>query len=236
MRKQRSRDRGSGDLDGTQLSSTGASRASWHATAPSWLQWACGRAGCSLPAGTEALGMAPCGAGPAAAACPWLRRSEPSGPVGGRRRRGVPGLKGSRASRGLSRPGPLAAPSIGTGNTHTPMCQPRVGPRASPVPEHGDSAVLPFLGAMPEGARVGLEQGSTSRVVVVPIPRHLGGGEHGGTRQDLHPGAGAIQAHADPGIGSAPPVPLSPSAPLLLSCARRVTDGALSPHYVCLSK
>lgn len=90
---------------------------------------------------------------------------------------GVPGLK---RSRGLSRPGPLAAPSIGTGNTHTPMCQPRVGPRASPVPEHGDSAVLPFLGAMPEGARVGLEQGSTSRVVVPPIPRHLGGGEHGG--------------------------------------------------------
>lgn len=186
MRKQTSRnkslkrDSGSGDLERTQLSSTRASRASWHATAPWWLHWECRRAGSSLGAGMEALGMAPCGAGPAAAASPWLRHSEPSVPVGGPRRMGDP-----------SQPGPLAAPRISTGNVQSPHGQPSARARAQRWP------------SLSLGNKGGAEQGSTSRVLVPPA-RGSGAAQERrcawGTRADLPSGAGAIRTHPNPGI------------------------------------
>lgn len=220
MRRQTSRnkrDSGSGDLEGTQLSSTGASRASRRARARSWLHRECRRAGSILCAGVEALGMALCGAGssrlslaPALGAVCACRGAMEDG--------------GSRGWRDPSLPGPLAAPRISTGNMHSPHGQPSATARGQRWP----LLSLGSKGGAGAGKRIHSRGPPTPRLLSRTGVEVSMGNETRPARQGW--------VHPDTPESRDLPVPLSPSAPLVPSCARRVTDGVLSPHYVCLSK
>lgn len=219
-----SRDSGSGVLEGSQLSSTRASMASWHSRAHSWLHWECRRADCSRRAGMRALGMAPCGSSrlslASALGAVWARRGAME--AGTPRAGGIPGSEPAWAT-GSCQEQPWAR--------HSPHCQPGARGQRCPPLSLGDAR------ASEGGAGAGRHiQGTRA-----PIPRHrnragaeVDGGNQAGPapRGWRHPAA----AGARDGLGSArAPVPECSGGAQLCS-ARRVTDGVLSPHYVCLSK
>lgn len=180
----------------------------WHLPAPT------GNAGVWTPA--IVLGWRcwkwHCEPAPAAAASPWLQHPEPSGPVGGRRSPGAlvaGGILGSEPARA------------------TGCSQEQPWEQAHPTLSARGQRRPPLSLGHAEGARVGLEQGSTSRELVPPIPRHWShtGAEvcMGGPDRTCSPGL--IQTHPDPGIcWVTPPVPLSLNALVARSSASRVTN------------
>lgn len=180
VRKQTSRnaslqgDRGTGDPEGTELSSTRASSASRHFRTPSWPHWGCRRAGSSLRAGMEALEVAPCGSS---------RLSLAPGAVCASR--------GAMEDRGPGQPGPLAAPRISTGNIHTPHGQPSARARGQRWP--------PFSLGTKGGAGAGKHIQDP-----IPPSRGTGPTQQWkcsrGTGRDLQARAGAARTQPDRGI------------------------------------
>lgn len=153
-----SRNSGSEDLEGTQLSGSRASRASWHATAPSWLTL-------GIPVGRL---QPSCWDGGARNGTMWHGACSSCLSL-------APALGGIWACRGATKNGGSWGwrdPGIRASQGHWQLPGSALGTYTpcviGPVPEHKDSAGLPSLWAMPARARVGLEQGSTSRELGPP--------------------------------------------------------------------